>query len=108
MGILAALEGRAEQAELYLKQSVDLLPEWPASYSALGVLYYQTGQMDKARQVLQEFRQSSERGALDVQRIEQVLASAPENSGAKVAHDLSPLEQEQFLQFALSLADQTL
>ena len=107
-GVLEAVTGKAEQAEAYLRKSVDLLPEWPASYSALGVLYYQTGQIGRARETLKEFTQSGARGSLDVQRIEQVLSAAPDSSGPEVAHDMSSRDRQQFLQIALSLADQAL
>ena len=52
---------------------MDLLPEWPGSYSTLGVFYYQTGQIDKAREVLDRFKGSSG-GGLDVNRIEEALS----------------------------------
>jgi len=107
-GVLEALAGKTEQAEVYLRKSVDLLPEWPASYSALGLLYYQTGQIGKARETLKELTQSGARGSLDVQRIGQVLSAVPDSSGPEVAHDMSGRDRQQFLQIALSLADQTL
>ncbi|PYV15782.1 MAG: hypothetical protein DMG21_14015 [Acidobacteria bacterium] len=107
-GVLEVVAGKAEQAETDLRKSVDLLPEWPAGYSALGVLYYQTGQIGKARKTLKDLRQSGARGALDTDRIEQVLSAAPDASGTEVAHDLSSQDRQQFLQIALSLADQTL
>ena len=35
------------------------LPEWPGSYSTLGVFYFQTGQIAKAKEVLNRFKNSS-------------------------------------------------
>ena len=55
---------------------MDLLPEWPGSYSTLGVFYYQTGQIEKAREVLSRFK-GSNAGGLDISRIEEALAKAP-------------------------------
>ena len=49
------------------------------SYSTLGVFYYQTGQIDKAREVLNRFK-GSNTGGLDVNRIEEVLSRAPATS----------------------------
>jgi len=106
MGILSALEGDSDKAEQYLKQSVDLLPGWPGGYSALGVFYYQTGQIDKARETLERFAQNGPRGALDVQRIEQTLSAAAQNSAGAKVHEMAPPARQQFLQIALALADQ--
>ena len=105
MGIVSAAEGNAESAEQYLRRSVDLLPQWPGSYSALGVLYYETGQIDKARKTLEQFTQNGPAGALDARRIEQVLSAAPKSSGN--VSELAPQARQQLLQFALILADQS-
>ncbi|HXJ92555.1 MAG TPA: tetratricopeptide repeat protein [Terriglobia bacterium] len=106
MGIVSAAEGNAESAEQYLRRSVDLLPQWPGSYSALGVLYYETGQIDKARKTLEQFTQNGPAGALDARRIEQVLSAAPSQSSAASTRELAPQARQQFLQFSLVLADQ--
>ena len=53
------------------------MPEWPGSYSTLGVFYYQTGEIAKAREVLNDFKGSNAAGGLDVNRIEEALAKAP-------------------------------
>jgi tetratricopeptide (TPR) repeat protein len=106
LGVLSALDGDSAQAAEQLRRAVDLLPEWAGSYSTLGVFYYQTGQYDKAREVLSRFK-GSHSGGLDVNRIEQALANAPETSAAS-AQPLPPAARQQFLQIALSLADRTL
>jgi len=103
LGVISALHGNADQASASLQRAVDLLPEWPGSYSVLGVLYYQTGQYSKAREVLARFKGSHSSG-LDTSRIEQALANAPADS----AQPLSAASRQQFLQIALSLADRTL
>jgi Flp pilus assembly protein TadD len=103
LGVISALRGDADQASANLQRAVDLLPEWPGSYSVLGVLYYQTGQYSKAREVLARFKGSRSAG-LDTNRIEQALANAPADS----AQPLSAAGRQQFLQIALSLADRTL
>lgn len=107
MGVLAAVEGQQELAENYLKRSIELLPDWPAGYSALGILYYETGQIEKVRQTLDEFIQNGPKGALNVSRIEQALASAPaRNSAENKTAVLPPQARQQFLHTALALADQ--
>jgi Tfp pilus assembly protein PilF len=106
LGVLSALYGDSAQAADQLSRAVDLLPEWAGSYSTLGVFYYQTGQYDKAREVLSRFK-GSRSGGLDVNRIEQALANAPKASAANT-QPLPPAARQQFLQIALSLADRTL
>jgi tetratricopeptide (TPR) repeat protein len=106
VGLLSALKGNTVQAAEQLERAVDLLPEWAGSYSTLGVFYYQTGQIERAREVLERFKGSSA-GGLDVQRIEQVLAQSP----ATTASPNQPLPAEarqQLLQMALVIADRTL
>jgi tetratricopeptide (TPR) repeat protein len=107
LGLVSALEGNTAEAGQHLERAVDLLPEWPGSYSTLGVFYFQTGQIDKAREVLNRFKNSSERGALDINRIEQVLAAAPATSPAG-NEPMTMANRQQLLQLALSLADRTL
>jgi tetratricopeptide (TPR) repeat protein len=105
MGVVPAVEGQVEEAERYLKESVDLLPEWPASYSALGVLYYEAGQMNKVRQTLKEFKENGPPGTLEVSRIEQVLSAAPTGNPAKGKVPVSPPRaRQQSLQTAPALA----
>src|SRR2546430_12380805 len=65
LGIVSVLQGNTAQAAQQLERAVDLLPEWAGSYSTLGVFYYQTGQFEKAREVLNRFKGSSA-GGLDV------------------------------------------
>ena len=72
------LRKRRQQFE----RAVEMLPEWPGSYSTLGVFYFQTGQIAKAKEVLSRFKNSSANSVLDVNRIEQVLAQAPETNSA--------------------------
>ena len=107
MGLVAVLEGKQVEAENRLERSVDLLPEWPGSYATLGVFYYQTGQIAKAREVLQRFKSSDTNSGLDIRRIEQVLARAPAVDQHPQA-TITPEARQQLLQFALSVADRTL
>jgi tetratricopeptide (TPR) repeat protein len=106
LGLIAVLEGNTPQAAERLERAVELLPEWAGSYSTLGVFYYQTGQIEKAREVLNRFKGSNAAG-LDVARIEQALARAPAQTAS--AHEPMPLQaRQQLLQLALSLAERTL
>ncbi len=107
LGLASVLEGNTADAARELERAVDLVPEWPGSYSLLGVFYYQTGQIAKAKEVLGRFKNSSAGGSLDVNRIEEFLAQAP----AAAPNENEPMTMEsrnQLLQLALSLADRTL
>ncbi|HEY7353392.1 MAG TPA: tetratricopeptide repeat protein [Terriglobales bacterium] len=106
LGITSVVQGNSSQAAQQFERAVDLLPEWAGSYSTLGVFYYETGQIEKAREVLNRFK-GSNAGGLDVSRIEDALSHAPANSSA--ANAPLPMEaRQQLLQIALSIADRTL
>ncbi len=107
LGVVSVLQGKTAQAAERFERAVELLPEWAGSYSTLGVFYYQTGQIDKAREVLNRFKGSHAVGNLDVNRIEEALARAPVTS-TSVSEPMSMTARQQLLQLALSLADRTL
>jgi tetratricopeptide (TPR) repeat protein len=107
LGLALALEGNTAEAGRHFERAVDLLPEWPGGYSTLGIFYFQTGQIDKAKEVLNRFKNSSDRGTLDINRIEQVLAMAPATSPA-ASEPMTMANRQQLLQLALTLADRTL
>jgi tetratricopeptide (TPR) repeat protein len=107
LGIVSVLEGKTLDAEADFERAVDLLPEWPGSYSTLGVFYFETGEIAKAREVLNRFKGSNAGGSLDVNRIEEALSRAPE--APSTIHEPMPIAARmQLLQLALSLADRTL
>jgi tetratricopeptide (TPR) repeat protein len=107
LGIVSVLEGKTGQAAEHFERAVDLLPEWAGSYSTLGVFYYQTGQIDKAREVLNRFKGSNTAGGLDVHRIEEALSRAPATAPS-ASEPMSTEARQQLLQLALSIADRTL
>ncbi len=106
-GLAAMMDGRSDEAEQRFERAVEMMPEWPGSYSTLGVFYFQTGQIRKAREVLSRFKSSGVRVALDVDRIEKLLSVSPQENVQPVAL-LSMASREQILQLALTLADKTL
>lgn len=107
LGIDSVMEGNTAEAAKQFEHAVELLPEWPGSYSMLGVFYFQTGQIDKAKEVLDRFKNSNAGGGLDVNRIEQVLANAPVTTPQADA-PMPMGKRENLLQMALYLADKTL
>ena len=106
LGVVSVLEGKTPQAAERLERAVNLLPEWPGSYSTLGIFYYQIGEIAKAREVLARFK-GSNAGGLDVNRIEQALAQAPDRPST-LNEPMPENARTQFLQIALSVADRTL
>jgi tetratricopeptide (TPR) repeat protein len=106
MGLIAILRGNTGQAAERLERAVELLPEWAGSYSTLGVFYYQTGQIEKAREVLDRFK-GSNAGGLNVDRIEEALSKAPANAPA-AGQPIPMVARQQLLQMALMIADRSL
>jgi tetratricopeptide (TPR) repeat protein len=107
LGLTAALEGDNAEAAQRLEHAVDLLPEWPGGYSMLGVFYFQIGQIGKAKEILNRFKNSDASGSLDINRIEQVLDQASATPSADTG-PMTAANKAQLLQLALSLADRTL
>jgi tetratricopeptide (TPR) repeat protein len=105
MGLTSAMRGNTDEAAHQLERAIDLLPEWGGGYSTLGVFYFQIGKTEKAREVLNRFRESSASGSLEIDRIQQVLDRAPASS---TPMEMTAANKEQLLQLALSLADRTL
>lgn len=99
------MQGNTSEAARQLERATELLPEWSGGYSTLGVLYFQIGKTDKAREVLNRFRESSASGSLEIDRIQQVLDRAPASSADET---MTAANKEQLLQLALSVADRTL
>lgn len=106
LGLIATLEGDNAGAGEQFERAVDLLPEWPGGYSTLGVFYYQSGQLEKAREVLNRFKNSSGNSLLDTSRIEAILDQSPTVPASTTS--MSSSARAQFLQLAISLADRTL
>ncbi len=106
-GLTAVLEGKADEATADFNRAIDLMPEWPGAYSTLGVFYFQTGQIAKAREVLNRFRDSSASGSLEVNQIEAVLDRASASS-LPTDRTITAEDKSQLMQLAFSLADRTL
>ncbi|HEY1679153.1 MAG TPA: tetratricopeptide repeat protein [Candidatus Sulfotelmatobacter sp.] len=106
LGLISVLRGNSAQATDRLEKAVELLPEWAGSYSTLGIFYYQTGQIDKAREVLDRFK-GSNAGGLDVGRIEETLSKAPANA-AQADQPMPMVARQQVVQLAMMIADRSL
>jgi len=96
LGVLSVLDGANDRAESYLRRALDLMPEWRGSYQTLEMLYVQTGQVEKAQATLElEARISPPNAPLPV--------AHPES---QKSHVLSAEARREFLQKALTLADE--
>jgi Flp pilus assembly protein TadD len=107
LGVVSVIKGDNKQAERFLRQSVELMPLWQGSYTALAFFYYTTGQISKARDTAERFALQNPSAPSTIQRIQQALdAASPEEptGGARV---LSPEARQEFLQVAFALADTT-
>jgi tetratricopeptide (TPR) repeat protein len=107
LGVASVLDGKTAEAGEQFERAVEMLPEWAGSYSTLGVFYFETGQIDKAREVLDRFKSTRTNGGLDIGRIEQVLTQSP-GAAAEPNAPMTPATRKQLLQLALTLADRTL
>lgn len=107
LGLISVMQGNNLEAAKDFERAVDLLPEWSGSYATLGVFYYQTGQVEKAREVLSRFKGSSA-GGLDVNRIEEALDRTPAAAAPAINEPMPLVARQQLLQLALQLADRTL
>lgn len=107
LGIVSVLDGKTPQAEEDFVRAVELLPEWPGSYSTLGFFYFETGEIAKAREVLNRFKGGNAAGGLDINSIEEALSQASEMPST-IREPMPMAARAQLLQLALSLADRTL
>ena len=107
LGLAAVLEGDTATAGDDLERAVDLMPEWPGSYATLGFFYFQNGQVSKAREVFQRFRNNGAPGGLDLRRIESALDGATDDP-RKSSAVMGMKERLQVFQLAKYLAEKTL
>jgi tetratricopeptide (TPR) repeat protein len=95
LGVLSVLEGANDRAESYFRKALDLKPEWRGSYQTLEMLYVQTGQRAKAQQTLE----------LEARIYPQQEGLPAARPGFQESHTLSAEARREFLQKALTLAD---
>ena len=107
LGIASAMQGNNAEAASRFERAIDLLPEWAGGYYTLGIFYFEIGKINKAKEVLNRFKESSANASSDINRIQQVLEQAS-NTEPTGDQSLTAANKEQLLQLALSLADRTL
>ena len=106
LGVVSVLEGKNAQAEEYLKRALDLMPEWQGAYSTLGLFYYQTAQIPKARETFERYQRAFPQGGINVGNIQKLLATVSTEPQPAKLRTLSPENRQRFLEMALALADQ--
>jgi Flp pilus assembly protein TadD len=107
MGIVAAVDGRTHDTEEFLNKALELMPEWQSGYSALAMFYYETGQINKAREIVDRYVRVFPNGGVDIRRIQQMLESSRNQDTFIGPRTLSPEARQRFLQIALALADES-
>lgn len=107
LGLAATLDGDVATAGENLERAVELMPEWQGSYSILGFFYFQTGQVTKARDVLERFKNNGAPGELDLQKIENALDGVQDHPLQR-GDVMDVKARVQVFQLAAYLADTTL
>lgn len=107
LGIVSVLQGKDKPAETYLTKAVDLMPDWQGVYSVLGLFYFESGQIPKAREIVDRYTRMFPEGGLKISRIRQVIEAASQAEGdLSEQKRLSPEARQKFLQLALALTQQ--
>jgi hypothetical protein len=97
----SVLRGNTPAASV--QQAVNIA-EWVGSYSTLGVFYYQTGQIEKAREVLDRFKGNNAGGLTS--NVSKKFYQLLRYLSCQPANLYGP--RQQLLQMALMIADRSL
>jgi predicted Zn-dependent protease len=105
MGIAAVLQNDPNQAEGSLKKAVDLSPSRDGILMTLGIFYYEAGQIENARHVLQRYTEMFPEGSVNVDKMRETLdAAAAEKKSSKKPMALSADARREFYELAANLA----
>src|SRR5258707_14460451 len=87
MGITFVLQNEPNQAETSLRKAVDLSPSRETILMTLGIFYYEAGQIENAKQVLQRYTEMFPEGSMNVDKMRATLdaAATEKTSSNKVA-----------------------
>lgn len=105
-GVVAVVQGDANDGEKYLKKATELMPSRQTPYASLGILYYEEGRIAEARQILQQCVEMFPQGTLNIEKIKETLdaASHSDNSAGKPVA-LSPAARQEFYKLSLAMVD---
>jgi len=108
MGIASVLQNNANQAEASLKKAVDLSPSREGILMTLGIFYYETGQIENAKQILQRYTEMFPEGSMNVDKMRATLdAAAVEKKSSNKSAELSADARREFYELAANLATET-
>ena len=105
MGIASVLRNDPKQAEASLKRAVDLSPSREGILMTLGIFYYEAGQIENAKQVLQRYTEMFPEGSMNVDKMRATLdAAAIERKPSAKPAGFSADARREFYELAANLA----
>jgi tetratricopeptide (TPR) repeat protein len=105
LGIASVLQNDPNQAEASLKKAIDLSPSREGILMTLGIFYYEAGQIENAKQVLQRYAELFPEGSMNVDKMRATLdAAAVEKKSSPKLTGLSADARREFYELAANLA----
>ena len=106
-GVVAVAQGSVREAEAYFVKAQELMPTREIPFMSLGILYYEAGRIDDARQVLLRCMEMFPHGTIDAEKISRVLDAASQSGkSSKQPGQLSQEARREFYELTLGMADQ--
>ena len=108
MGITSVLQNEPNQAETSLRKAVDLSPSREGILMTLGIFYYEAGQIENAKQVLNRYTETFPEGSMNADKMRATLdAAAMEKKSSNKLAGLSADARREFYELATNLATET-
>jgi len=105
MGITSVLQNEPNQAETSLRKAVDLSPSREGILMTLGIFYYEAGQIENAKQVLNRYTEMFPEGSMNVDKMRATLdAAAIDKKSPNKLAGLSADARHEFYELAANLA----
>ena len=105
MGITSVLQNEPNQAETSLRKAVDLSPSREGILMTLGIFYYEAGQIENAKQVLNRYTEMFPEGSMNVDKMRATLdAAAIDKKSPNKLAELSADARHEFYELAANLA----
>ncbi len=108
MGITSVLQNEPNQAETSLRKAVDLSPSREGILMTLGIFYYEAGQIENAKQVLNRYTEMFPEGSMNADKMRATLdAAAMKKKSSNKLAGLSADARREFYELATNLATET-
>ncbi len=105
MGITSVLQNQPKQAEASLRKAVDLSPSREGILMTLGIFYYEAGQIENAKQVLNRYTEMFPEGSMNADKMRATLdAAAIDKKSPNKLAGLSADARHEFYELAANLA----